>query len=507
MRPVFPAPALSVLRDTQPPVSSTREVLADRYEVLALLGCGGMGCVYRVRDRALDEVVALKMLRKELVTDASIVERFRQEVKLARRVTHENIARVFDIGECRGEKFLTMEYVEGPCLAELVTAGEIIVPRRAIAIARAVASGLAAAHKVGVIHRDLKPENILLGHDGRIVVADFGIARLLESRGGMAHTSDSPVGTPAYMAPEQVEGAADVDARADIYALGVVLFEMLAGRLPFDGATPTAMAMQRLLRDPPHLRSVRPDLPGALSDLVFRAMARSRVDRTASADELEAGLHAVAHMVPDAAPTMPAGFSSRLSLYDVSESMGTDRRVDDVARDLSRVVIGQALESNPVSAPTVAALETFEERRAPAPAPASSHSMKAAHRRATDLAKSVAILPFKNLGPADEEYLSDGLTDDLIDSLSVVSDLRVRPRGMVTRFGRSDLDLRKVGRELDVQAIVEGSVRALGGKVRVSARVVGVHDGFQLWAKRFERPAAEFLVLGDELAQAIASAL
>jgi TolB-like protein/tRNA A-37 threonylcarbamoyl transferase component Bud32 len=280
-------------------------LLAGRYRVLELLGSGGMGTVYKVLDTELEEIVALKTLRRELMDAPGAVERFRREVKLARKVTHRSIARVFDTGEHEREKFLTMEFVAGRSLGRMLSERGPLPPAEVVAIGGAIAEGLAAAHAAGVVHRDLKPDNILLEDGGRVVITDFGVARAITMTDARATSAGGIVGTPAYMAPEQVEGS-DIDGRTDLYALGIVLFEMLSGALPFDGETPLSIAAARLVRPPRDLARLRPDLPSALVDVVRRAMARSPADRFATAEALGGALAAsVTTMSMTRAPSVP----------------------------------------------------------------------------------------------------------------------------------------------------------------------------------------------------------
>jgi serine/threonine-protein kinase len=294
------------LLDSRPRVTlseapSAPAVLAGRYEVVSLLGVGGMGAVYRVRDRELDEDVALKILRRELVALPGMLERFRTEVKAARKVTSPNVARTFDIGEDGGDRFLTMELVEGASLeAEIEASPKGMPVARVIAIAEQVCRGLSAAHAVGVVHRDLKPDNVLVAKDGSAKITDFGIAKLEAS----ARVTHGSVGTPAYMAPEQVTGEENIDVRADLYALGAMLYEMLTGELPWKGATIFAMASARLVAPPPDVRELRPAVPGPLADLVKRLMARDRAGRPSSAQEAAAAISGV-HAEPVAEEAEP----------------------------------------------------------------------------------------------------------------------------------------------------------------------------------------------------------
>jgi serine/threonine-protein kinase len=416
------------------------DVVAGRYRLLGLLGRGGMGSVYRAHDLVLDEVVALKVLQRELARSEAMLVRFRQEVKLARRVTHPGVARTFDITEHEGQAFLTMEFVDGESLAQVIARdGALSVPR-ALEISLALCDGLAAAHASGVIHRDLKPGNVLVAKDGRIVVTDFGIARsYTDERTG--ETQAEFVGTPAYMAPEQVEGASDIDPRADLYALGALLFELLTGRTAWTGKTAPLIAVARLMAPPPDPRDHRASLSPDLARLVMTLMARRREDRPATAAAARAAL-AQMNRAPTSPPTSVA----------------------------------------PLARPTSGAARPTQE-------------------------KAVAVLPFRNAGPGEDDYLADGLTEDLIDTLSMTRGLRLRPRGVVARLKGLDRDARELGAELGVDVVVEGSLRRVGPSFRITTRLISVADGFQIWATRLDRPMNDLLVVIDELARAVASAL
>jgi predicted Ser/Thr protein kinase len=263
------------LQATQSMPFSIGTVLAERYELRALLGEGGMGAVFRAYDRELDENVALKLLHGGMAGDAATLLRFRREVKLARRVTHRNVARTFDLGLEAGVRFLTMELIEGKSLAAHVTAGAITLPE-ALRVSAEIARGLAAAHVVGVVHRDLKPDNVMLSQD-RVVITDFGIARVADGGADVMRTG-MVVGTPAYMAPEQLENGA-IDGRTDVYALGIILFELLAGRPPFKGDSAMSIAALRLTADAPDVRSVDASIPDAVAALVHDMLGRRREDR------------------------------------------------------------------------------------------------------------------------------------------------------------------------------------------------------------------------------------
>ena len=452
-----------------------------RYELLDLVGAGGAGTVYRARDIELDEIVALKVLRKELLGASGMLENFRSEVKLARRVTHRNVARMFDIGEQDGERFLTMEFVEGEMLTAKINSGPDGSPRplplaQVQDVMEQVCAGLTAAHTVGIIHRDLKPDNIMVGRDGRIVITDFGIARALQGSGSSDQNGEF-IGTPEYMSPEQAEGGA-IDARTDIYSLGIVLYEMVTGTLPFSTPNPLTTAAARLLRPPPDPRTRRPGLPDAIAQVILRCMAKSQQDRYPTAADL-------ASAVGDAIRTATGSFE----LVPMPASARSGKPPGPIT----------------VSGPLTSAFEKGERRES---TPTLSGSLSPAADSAAQ--HSIAVLPFRNQGPAEDAYLADGLTDDLIDGLSMIPSLRVRSRGAVMaqlRTINKDVpDPAELGQALGVEVLVDGAVRRAGSALRISARLLS-RDGTQLWAQRLDRPAADALAVSDEVAQALVGAL
>lgn len=291
--------------------------------------------------------------------------------------------------------------------------------------------------------RKLKPENVLLAKDGRVVLTDFGIARAVEqpdAEGGQAGL----LGTPEYMAPEQVDGSAEVTAAADIYALGVTLFEMLTGKLPFVAATPMLTAMKRLFQDPPDPRSVSPELHPQLADLVLRCLRRNPKDRIASAQELASAL---AQFLPSRAMQVPAA---------------------------SSVSGGYSALST----------ETVVSRQ-----------------------KSVAVLPLRNQSAPEDAYLAEGLTEELIDALSMVKGVRVRSRGQSMSVQGDSREARLIGQSLGVQLVVDGTLRKLGDALRLTVRLINVEDGFQVWAQRFDSKVADLFSLSDSVTAALAQAL
>jgi serine/threonine-protein kinase len=417
--PAFGATRAAV--EAEPPA---RRVVADRYEILGLLGSGGMGTVYRALDRELDDVVALKMLKKQIAAAPGILDRFRREVKLARRVTHRNVARTFDIGEHAGAKFLTMEFIDGEMLGAMVQRRGRLRVADVVRIGRDICAGLSAAHAAGVLHRDLKPANVIVARDQRAVITDFGIARALDL-GVSAQTAGGVVGTPAYMAPEQLEAAADLDARTDVYALGAMLFELLAGDIPWATLSPLQAAIAKLQGPPPDLRALRPTLPDAVIELVARCMARQREDRFDTAEAIALALD------------------------------GLD------ARESSPSLIPAALQAT---------------------------SRHVARTR-------LGVLPIVNAGDDESAYLAHTLTEDLVDVLTAVPGLQVRPLLAASPIPS------------EVEAVVTGTVKLAGDRLHVTVRLVMQEDGFALWEGRFDRSVQEIVAIADAAASAMADAL
>lgn len=474
----------------------------ERYEIIDLLGVGASGSVYRARDVELGEEVALKVLRKELVSDPSTVERFRNEVRLARRVTHRNVARVFDIGEHEGERFLTMEFVAGRSLsrrmAEATGGGRGPLPLSEIVeLVTQICAGLQAAHDSGVVHCDLKPDNILIAHDGRVVVTDFGIARGLRSgplagaaspgaaeRGARSGESSSgatgraersrrpgrPVqfdGTPMYISPEQLNGER-IDARTDLYSLGAVLYELLTGEPPFSGGSTVAVLAARVLRPPPDPRTLRPGLSAEVSALVTRCLAVNPAERPRGATELATALQGAVQRLSGEQTqilVLPPEY-----VRSSPESSGPDRdlHVDTAAAPLT------ALE----------------------PAPAGATRLP-----------TVAVLPLHNLGePTDAEWVG-AIARELFDSLAALPGLSVFSQGSVARAMVAGRDPLTAGQALGAAWVVSGSLRRLGDGVRLTLRLERVLDGIQVFSARRDCPAGEVLSLTEELSAELAGVL
>ncbi len=450
--------------------AATPGLYAGRYQVEREVGRGGMGTVYRALDVLVGDVVALKVLDASVAPSSDQIEWFRREVRLARRITHPNVARTHDMGEQAGMHFITMEFVEGNTLHELLGADgddesgtrrrHALDPVHAARIAVAVCDGLAAAHAAGVVHRDLKPANVIIERSGRVVLTDFGIARALSDEPGGARTQ-GVVGTPLYMAPEQLSGT-PVDGRADVYALGLMLFEMLTGALPFAGGTPLAAALARLTQPPPDPRKLRPGLPAPLAELVLECLATA----------------------PELRPAGAAVVAERLRAWLIADGGN---------------FTSPTLE--PTSGPTAAT--------GPLPGPGTSRTLSRSERPLVPVTltrRALAVLPFRHVGPADQSYLGEALTDELIDVLSRTRGLRVLGSGATSKY-RTDRDPRAVGADLGVDAVVDATVHSSAKQVRVAVRLVEVASGTQLWSERFDSGLEDLFAVQERICQRIAEAL
>jgi serine/threonine-protein kinase len=440
--------------------------LADRYRIERELGHGGMATVYLAHDLKHDRPVALKVLRPDLAQVLG-AERFLREIRLCGRLQHPHIVVVHDSGDADGQLWFTMPFIEGETLrSRLLREGQLPIAD-ALRITREVADALHYAHQQGVIHRDIKPENILLSGP-HALVADFGIARALPGESDERLTeSGISLGTPQYMSPEQGVAQRDIDSRTDIYSLGCVLYEMLTGEPPYTGPNPQAILAKRLTEPIPHVRTGR-DVSLALERTVTRALAKSPVDRFATA----------------------ADFAGALQSDRLEDGVGSK---DTLARARPRRPIPRAVAIGlTLLLMVLAGYATLRLVRHPGVAPLAS----------------AAVLPFVDLSPQkDQEYFSDGLTEELITALSQVPGLRVAARTSSFQFKGQSPDIHDVGRKLDVGAVLEGSVRKSGNRLRVSTQLISVKDGYQLWSESYDRDLADIFAVQEDVARSIVAAL
>jgi tetratricopeptide (TPR) repeat protein/predicted Ser/Thr protein kinase len=444
---------------TPPPVNlQPGMTLGDRYRIEDVLGSGGMGAVYRARDLELDREVALKVIRPHLAEDQDIIKRFKQEIILSREVTHRNVVRIYDLGQADDIRFISMEYVEGTDLSHTLRKRGALPVEEAVSIVEQVCLALDAAHSEGVVHRDLKPQNIMTEPDGRVVVMDFGIARSLELSGMTA--TGSLLGTPDYMSPEQVKGER-VDARADLFALGVILYQLLTGELPYKGETPMAAMYTRTQTRPPPIRDLNPELPGFLGDVVGRCLEIQIHRRYQSAREVLQDLSSwrggPTHMT--LGPTMMRGLKPTTTK----------------AQNLLRIaIIGGAAV---VALALVVGGVMWVRSRSAAPATAEAQAVVAP----ADVV-SLAILPFRNASEdAELSWLGSGLSEMLRTDVGQTASLRSVSSDRVHQILRDlriapdtsleEVTLRRIAEFANADTVVWGQFVRLGELIRIDATV------------------------------------
>jgi eukaryotic-like serine/threonine-protein kinase len=452
------------------------------YEVIAPIGAGSMGEVYRARDARLKRDVAIKILPSN---DPDRLRRFEQEAQAAGSLNDPNILAIYDVGTSEGIPFIVSELLSGETLRAHLAGTPVPMPK-ALDLAHQIARGLSAAHANGIVHRDLKPENLFVTRNGRIKILDFGLAKLTDlERPLNAPQSDVPtmaagteigmvLGTAGYMSPEQVRGDA-ADARSDIFSVGAVLYELLGGRRAFGGASPVE-AMSAILRDePPDLIVSNAPAPPALDRLVRRCLAKRPEDRYQSARDLELAL---ADVVTDLSVTPAAG-----ALHD--------RR----SRSLLWITVGAMAAASVLA--VIALAPGIARRASPADAPAPS--------AAPAPIRSLVVLPLVNYSKdPEQEYFSDGMTEALIADLARVGGLRVISRTSAMTYKSAKKALPEIARELNVDAVVEGSVVRTGDTVRITAQLIEAKTDRPLWSNSYERSLRDVLSLQGDVAQAIA---
>ena len=438
---------------------------ASHYRILEKIGAGGMGVVYRARDERLQRDVALKVLPAGTLADESARKRFRKEALALSQLNHPNIATVHDFDTQEQTDFLVMELIPGVTLAEKLAAGPL-AEKEISRLGGQLAQGLAAAHEQGVVHRDLKPGNLRVTPDGRLKILDFGLATLRRPVGESASTVTAGetgvvAGTLPYMAPEQLRGE-KADARSDIYAAGVVLYEMATGRRPFaevQGPQLVAAILQQL---PPAPSALNKKVSPALELIILKALDKAPERRYQSARELAVDLERLTGPVGAAAPALRQAYRAPRRWLFAAATLAV----------LLAAALLYILRSGG---------KAFE---------------------------SIAVLPFVNAsGSADAEYLSDGITETLINSLSQLPGLKVMSRGLVFRYKGREADPQAVGRELKVQAVLLGRLVQRGESLSISAELVDARDGRHLWGEQYSRKLADLLAIQEELGREISENL
>ncbi len=434
------------------------------YQILAPIGAGGMGEVYSARDTRLDRNVAIKVLPEHLARSPAALARFARESKALAALSHPNLLALYDVGAEQEISFAVAELLEGETLRARFNNGP--VPwRKAVAIAAAVADGLAAAHAKGVVHRDLKPDNIFLTSDGRVKILDFGLARVKPAVSPQDRScvptqteAGTVMGTVGYMSPEQVRGD-PADVPSDIFSFGCVLYEMLARRRPFARGTAAQTMAAILDADPPDLAASGQQIPAELERIVTHCLEKNPYQRFQSAHDLAFALRAI-----HASGSRPSLFRRRKRIRAVAIAS---------AIGFLLAILAVYLLSRP--------------------------------RRAID---SLAVLPFTNIGAdPNKEYLSDGIAENLINTLSQFPALRVTARSLAFRYKGPQVDPQKAGRDLRVRAVLTGRVMERDGALNIQAELMNVDDGAQIWGGQYSQRFSDILALQQQIARAVSDKL
>ena len=473
-----------------------------RYQIQSLLGEGGMGEVYRAQDTKLRRIVAIKFLPQQFVTDEERLRRFETEACAASSLNHPNILTIHEIGSENGWHFITMELIDGATLRQH-SAGKTSTLREMLDISVQVASALTAAHAAGIIHRDIKPENIMVRSDGYVKVLDFGLAKLTEQQ---THRSDPEaativktepgmvMGTVSYMSPEQARGQ-EVDARTDIWSLGVVVYELIAGRLPFEGQTASDVIAMILQKEPLGLSQRAPDVPRELERIVGKALTKDREERYQTAKDLLIDLKRLKdQLTVDAELERTGPAAMRGATAPDGDVAETDRaKSAPLTSGVGYVLSGMGEHKKWIMLGALALIAVaatfayFNFRRSDAAA-----------------IDSIAVLPFINAsGDPNMEYLSEGIADNIADSLSQLPGLRVVPLSKVSRYKNRDVDPQEVGNDLGVRAVLVGRVMQRGDSLSIRAELVDVAQVSRLWGEQYNRKFADILTVQEEIAQEI----
>src|SRR6266404_17934 len=466
----------ATLEVSQSASTKTGTDFGPRYHVESLLGSGGMGKVYKARDRELDRTVAIKVLRPDLMTDPQALQRFKHELLLASSISHPNILRIHDLGEYNAVKFISMAYVDGGDLTQALRKEGRLPLERVLNIMKQLAAALAAAHGVNVVHRDLKPQNILLGSGDHVYVTDFGIAKTLESDRTRVTRTGAVLGTPLYMSPEQVEGK-PVDHRSDLYTLGLIFYEMLTGILPFSGETTFQLMYQRVHEQPKRPELVIPDLPPYLSRICLKCLEKEPAKRYQNAGEILTDLefkHAPTH-TRTVQITLPV-VSKKAWLISASVF------VFFVAGLLALPPVRDFLFRHKTSEPT-SGIPSLQE------------------------GKFVAVLPMRILGDQSSlNYVAEGMTEALSAKLFQLHDMHTASASEVSKVRPSDT-MKDMARQLGVNLVVSGTIQGSGDKLRIVASLDDIAGGHRVWTQEFSGVQQDLLTLEDQIYGGVVEAL
>jgi len=459
---------------------TTGSTFAGRFQVIEEIGKGGMGRVYKVFDKEIKEKVALKLIKPEIASDEKTIERFRNELKSARKISHRNVCRMYDLSKEEEIHYITMEYVPGEDLKSLMNKIGQLTIGKAILIAKQVCEGLAEAHRLGVVHRDLKPRNVMIDPNGNARIMDFGIARSFKTEG--ITDSGIVIGTPKYMSPEQVEGK-EVDNRSDIYSLGVIFYEMVTGRVPFEGEKPISIALKQKSEAPQDPREINSQIPEDLNTVILKCLDVDQERRYQSAGELLSELK----KIEEGITTTDRIFPKREPATEILREGFQKFRIPGILVFAAIILIAAYFF-----------LIRNIGKEKPASVPAVGITWKS----------SIAVLPFEDLSAQkDQEPFCTGMTEAIITKLSSIEDLKVIPYHTVSRYKDSEKSLNQIGEELDVSTILVPTLQKEGNRIRVSAQLTNVKEDFIIESYTFEEEFKSVFEVQDNISKSIAGVL
>lgn len=463
---VFPTKTIETPID----VLKSGSTFADRYQIIEELGEGGMGQVYKVLDQETDEKIAIKLINPDISTDKKIIERFRNELTTARKIAHRNVCRMYDLNKEGDDYYITMELVSGGDLKKFIRRARRLDTETAISIAKQICEGLEEAHGLGIVHRDLKSNNIMIDDDGNVKIMDFGIARSKKSKGITG--SGVIIGTPEYMSPEQVE-AKEVDSRSDIYSLGIILYEMLTGRLPFEADTPIALGIKHKSEIPMNPEEYNPQIPDDLSGVILKCLEKDKELRYQSAAEIRTDLERIEQGLPT---TEKIAAKTKHKTVKIGEIKLTNLILYGGA---SILVIAIVL--------TGIFLLTGRQK----------------------VIDSIAILPFSNVsGDPNLDYLSDGITENIINKLTQLPSLKkVIARNSVFHYKGREIIPQEVGQELGVRALLISQMDKRDDVLSISTELINSVDNSRLWGNVYKQKSTEIFLVQEDITQSIIESL
>ncbi|MFC2141943.1 protein kinase [Acidobacteriota bacterium] len=469
-------PSITKTIETPREELTTGSTFAGRYQIIEELGKGGMGKVYKVLDKETKEKIALKLIKPEIASDKNTIERFRNELTTARKISHRNVCRMFDLNREQNHYFITMEYVSGGDLKRLIRRTKRLDAGTAIAITKQICDGLSEAHELGIVHRDLKPNNIMIDDEGNAKIMDFGIARSIRGKGITG--SGIMIGTPEYMSPEQVE-AKEIDQRSDIYSLGVVMYEMLTGRLPFEADTPFAVGVMHKSEIPKDPKEYNSQVPDDLGLLVLKCLEKDKDKRPQSAGEIRAELSNIEKGIPTTDKIIPK--RKPITSKEITVSFSVRRLLIPVLVVIVAGIIGLFLW-HPWSRTTSPIGQTVKP--------------------------SLGILPFEDISPQkDQEHLCIGIVDSVISALSNVDDLRIPARGSLSIYKKRERTYAEIAELLDVRYILDGTLQKPGDTLRITPRLIDSSDDSVIWSDQYDMSNQDILSIQDEMTKAIVEEL